>query len=128
MLDSFNVVDVLKTPIDVSKVRVVPTIVINHQRVLSGRDAFAWLENEKKDIVLGVSNYEVKNGFGGASSAFTYIEGDSAETVMSTAFSDIPIDERSVVDTASNSNFESPTGSLLQDKIEAMKKERGMVS
>lgn len=129
MLDNFNVVDVLKTPIDVSKVRVVPTIVINHQRVMSGRDAFAWLENEKKGLVFGVSNYDVKDGFGGASSAFTYIEGDSAENVMSGAFSDIPIEERTILDTASISKSESPAGStMLQDRIEAMKKERGMVS
>lgn len=127
MLDSFNVVDVVKTPVDVSKVKVVPTIVINHQRVMSGREAFAWLENEKKGLVLGVSNYDVKDGFGGASSAFTYIEGDSAETVMSGAFSDIPVEERTVVDT-SFSNPDVPANSALQDRIEAMKKERGMVN
>ena len=126
LLDSFNVVDVLRTPIDVSKVKVVPTIVINHQKVLSGRDAFAWLENEKKGIVLGVNNYDVKDGFGGASSAFTYIDGESSENVMSGVFSEIPIEERVSESVHIESN--SSAGSLLQDRIEEMKKERGIVS
>ena len=128
MLDNFNVVDVIKTPVDVSKVRVVPTIVINHQRVMSGRDAFAWLENEKKGLVQGVINYDVKDGFGYASSAFTYIEGDSAETVMSGAFSDIPVEERATTANTTTPNSDVPASTALQDKIEAMKKERGMVN
>jgi glutaredoxin len=127
MIDSFNVVDVIKTPVDISKVKVVPTIVVNHQRVMSGREAFAWLENEKKGAVLGVVNYDVKNGFGGASSAFTYIEGDSAENVMSSAFSDIPVEERTVADTTMPKS-DASVDSELQDKIEEMKKERGMVN
>ena len=128
LLDSFNIVDVMKTPVDVSRVKVVPTIVINHQRVMSGRDAFAWLENEKKGLVFGVNNYEVKGGFCGASSAYTYIDGDSAENVMSGAFSDIPVEERTVVDASSIARSDASVDSALQDRIEAMKKERGMVS
>lgn len=126
LLDSFNIVDVLKTPIDVSKVKVVPTIVINHQRVMSGRDAFAWLENEKKNTVFGVTNSDVKDGFSGASSAFSYIEGDSSENVISGSFSDIPMEERTM--DAPQVQSESPVDSMLQDRIESMKKERGMVS
>jgi glutaredoxin len=126
LIDSFNIVDVMKTPTDVSKVKVIPTIVINHQRVLSGRDAFSWLQNEKKNIVLGVNNYDVKDGFAGASSAYTYIDEQVSENVMSGAFAEIPIEERSSGET--HVQQESSGGSMLQDRIEAMKKERGMVS
>lgn len=82
MLDDFNVIDVEKTVFDVSKVKVVPTIVVNNNRALSGRDAFAWLENELKNQVRGVDPH-------GTSSVFTFIGEDRAECTMSSQFADI---------------------------------------
>ena len=82
MLDQFNVIDVEKTPFDVSKVKVVPTIVVNNNRAFSGREAFAWLQNELKNIVKGVESF-------GVSSAFTYIDEDRSEVSMSSQFVDI---------------------------------------
>ena len=69
----------------------------------------------------------MKDGFGGASSAFTYIDGDSSENVMSGVFSNIPVEERTIANTTI-SNSDAPASAVLQDRIEAMKKERGMVN
>ena len=65
MMDQFNVVDVEKTAFDVSKVKSVPTIIVDNNRALSGRDAFAWLMNAITNEVVGMDT---------AGSAFAYIE------------------------------------------------------
>lgn len=84
MLDQFNIIDIEKTAFDVSKVRVVPTIVVNNSRALSGRDAFSWLQNEIATAVSGVESF-------GMSSAFSYISEERAEVTMSSTF--VNIDE-----------------------------------
>ena len=53
MMNQFSIIDVEKTAFDVSKVKVVPTIIVNNNKALSGRDAFAWLQNEKKIKLRG---------------------------------------------------------------------------
>ena len=125
IIDTFNIVDVLRTPMDTSKVKVVPTIVINNQRVLSGRDAFAWLENEKKNIVIGVDATDVKDGFAGASTAFTFINDDSKQSAMSCSFSEISIEDR--VNTNKHVNIDN-SNIQIQDRMEALKKERNLIS
>lgn len=82
LLEQFNIVDVEKTHYDVSKIKVVPTIVVNNNRAMSGRDAFAWLQNEVKNMVTGVESH-------GTSAAFTYLNDDRAECTMSTKFVNI---------------------------------------
>lgn len=125
IIDTFNIVDVLRTPMDTSKIKVVPTIVINNQRVLSGRDAFAWLENEKKNIVIGVDATDVKDGFAGASTAFTFISDDSAQSAMSCSFSDISIEDR----TSTNNHENTDNSNMqIQDRMDALKKERNITS
>lgn len=79
MMDQFQVIDVEKTAFDVSKVKVVPTIVVNNNRAFSGREAFSWLQNEIKNSVTGVESF-------GISSAYTYIGEERAECAMSTSF------------------------------------------
>jgi glutaredoxin len=82
MIDQFNIVDIEKTPFDVSKIQVVPTIVVNNNRVLAGRNAFAWLQNELKNMVTGVETF-------GVSSAFTYVDEKRGEYSMSSPYIDI---------------------------------------
>lgn len=82
LINEFNIIDVEKTAFDVSKVKVVPTIVVNNNRALSGRDAFAWLQNQLKSGVSGVESF-------GISSAYTYIGTDKAECSMSSMFVDV---------------------------------------
>ena len=67
MIDQFNVVDVEKTAFDVSKVKSVPTIIVDNNRALGGRDAFAWLMNRISTEVVGVDS---------RGSAFAFIEGE----------------------------------------------------
>jgi hypothetical protein len=108
MLDQFNVIDIEKTPFDVSKVKVVPTIVVNNNRALSGREAFAWLQNEVKNIVLGVESF-------GMSSAFTYIGEDRSEVSMSSPFVDI-----NDTPTASSEKHTADAGKVATDLDSAM--------
>lgn len=108
MLDQFNVIDVEKTPFDVSKVRVVPTIVVNNNRALSGREAFAWLQNELKNMVTGVESF-------GVSSAFTYIGEDRSEVSMSSQFVDI-----NETPTASSEKHTADSGKMATDLDSAM--------
>lgn len=117
MLDQFSVIDIEKTPFDVSKVQVVPTIVVNNNRALSGREAFAWLQNELKNIVTGVESY-------GVSSAFTYIGEDRSEVSMSSQF--VNINE---APTASSEKHTADSGKVATDLDSAMdrlKAERAM--
>ena len=117
MLDQFNVIDVDKTPFDVSKVTVVPTIVVNNNRALSGREAFAWLQNELKTMVTGVESF-------GVSSAFTYIGEDRSEVSMSSQFVDI-----NEAPTASSEKHTADSGKVATDLDSAMdrlKAERAM--
>ena len=108
MLDQFSVIDVEKTPFDVSKVRVVPTIVVNNNRALSGREAFAWLQNELKNMVTGVESF-------GLSSAFTYIGEDRSEVSMSSHFVDI-----NETPTASSEKHTADSGKVATDLDSAM--------
>lgn len=117
MLDQFNVIDVEKTPFDVSKVRVVPTIVVNNNRAFSGREAFAWLQNELKKMVTGVESF-------GSSSAFTYIGEERSEVTMSSLFADI-----NESPTASAEKHTSDSGKVENDldtAINRLKAERAM--
>ncbi len=85
MMNQFSIIDVEKTAFDVSKVKVVPTIIVNNNKALSGRDAFAWLQNEIKNQVTGVESF-------GISSSYTYITSDAptnSEFSMSSRFVDI---------------------------------------
>ena len=47
----FNIVDVERNPVDPRQVHSVPTIVVDHNTVYVGRDAFAWLLNELKRAI-----------------------------------------------------------------------------
>lgn len=47
----FSVIDVREQPVDPAKVHSVPTIVVNHNTMYVGRDAFAWLLNELKHAI-----------------------------------------------------------------------------
>tara|TARA_Y100000389_G_C17324028_1_gene444563 strand:+ start:567 stop:923 length:357 start_codon:yes stop_codon:yes gene_type:complete len=108
MLDQFSVIDIEKTPFDVSKVQVVPTIVVNNNRALSGREAFAWLQNELKNMVTGVESF-------GVSSAFTYIGEDRSEFSMSSHFVDI-----NEAPTASSEKHTADSGKAATDLDSAM--------
>lgn len=67
LLDEVDIIDVLKTPIDVSKVRSVPTMVIDGQRVAVGREAFGWLLRRIKSIPIDCMSSEEMG------CAFTYV-------------------------------------------------------
>jgi hypothetical protein len=47
----FSIIDVQEQPVDPKKVHSVPTIVVNHNTMYVGRDAFAWLLNELKHAI-----------------------------------------------------------------------------
>ena len=105
-MEQFNIIDVGKTAYDVSKVRVVPTIVVENSRALSGRDAFAWLKNQVESAVHGVESF-------GTSSAFTYIGEDRAECIMSSNFVNIEdAPQASVEQTSGRSNTEDVTTAM----------------
>lgn len=106
MMEQFNIIDVGKTAYDVSKVRVVPTIVVENSRALSGREAFAWLKNQVESAVRGVESF-------GTSSAFTYIGEDRAECVMSSPFVNIEdAPEASVEQRSDRNNTEDVTAAM----------------
>ena len=117
MMDQFNIVDIHKTAFDVSKIKVVPTIVVNNSRALSGRDAFAWLQNEIKNMVSGVESF-------GTSSVFTYIDDDRAEYSLSSQY--VSIDDAPIVSSEKHANDsdKSQRGNDLQDAMERLKAER----
>ena len=116
MMDQFNIVDIHKTAFDVSKVKVVPTIVVNNNRALSGRDAFAWLQNEVKNQVSGVESF-------GTSSVFTYIDEDRSEYSISSPY--VNIDDAPVASAEKHMSDNSKAPELdLQSAMERMKAER----
>lgn len=117
MMDQFNIVDIHKTAFDVSKIKVVPTIVVNNSRALSGRDAFAWLQNEIKNMVSGVESF-------GTSSVFTYIDGDRAEYSLSSQYVSIDDAPTASSEKHANDSDKSQRGNDLQDAMERLKAER----
>ena len=48
---SINIVDVTRVQVDPRQIHSVPTLVVSHQAVYVGRDAFAWLLHELKRVV-----------------------------------------------------------------------------
>jgi len=116
MMDQFNIVDIHKTAFDVSTVKVVPTIVVNNNRALSGRDAFAWLQNEIKNMVSGVESF-------GTSSVFTYIDDDRAEYSLSTQYVNID-DAPSASSEKHENDSDNSRGSDLDDAMERLKAQR----
>lgn len=117
MLDQFNIVDIHKTPFDVSKIKVVPTIVVNNSRVLSGRDAFSWLQNELKNMVSGVESY-------GVSATFTYINEERSEYSMSSPYVDI--NDAPIVTPETHSSDTGKGTSDLDSAMDRLKAERSM--
>jgi len=117
MLEQFSVIDVEKTPFDVSKVIVVPTIVVNNNRALSGREAFAWLQNELKNMVTGVESF-------GVSSAFTYIGEDRSEVSMSSQFVDI--NETPTASSEKHTADSEKGATDLDSAMERLRSERAM--
>lgn len=115
MIDKFNVIDIDKTAFDVSKIKVVPTIVINNNRVFSGREAFSWLLNEIKVQVSAVETF-------GTSSVFTYIDTEKAECTMSSQFSDI--EEPIVTTTDRNTDKSMPVD--LSAELSKLKIDRSL--
>lgn len=115
MLDQFNIIDVEKTAFDVSKVRVVPTIVVNNNRAFSGREAFAWLQNELKSMVSGVESF-------GTSSAFTYIDEDRSEYSISSPY--VSIDDSPTVSAERRTMDEGKSQADLETAMDRLKAER----
>lgn len=115
MLEQFNIVDIEKTAFDVSKVKVVPTIVVNNNRALSGREAFAWLQNELKNAVSGVESF-------GTSSAFTYINEERSEFSMSSPF--VNIDDTPTVSPERHSDDGNKLDLDLETAMDRLRTER----
>ena len=120
LINDFNIIDVEKTAFDVSKVKVVPTIIVNNNRALSGRDAFAWLQNEVKNQINGVETY-------GISSAYTYISNDapvSAEMSMSSRFVDVNEAPEVSAERVPEKDKQSAKSADLQNAVDRLKAER----
>ena len=79
----FRVVDVYNNTVDLTRVKSVPTLIADHQSVLTGREAFAWLQNKIKESVRPIVYSDGKNGFDSMSSSFAFIEGDADGLVNS---------------------------------------------
>ena len=79
----FRVVNVHTNTVDLTRVKSVPTLIADHQSVLTGRDAFAWLQNKIKESVQPMMYSDGKNGFDSMSSTFSFIEGNSEGIVNS---------------------------------------------
>lgn len=135
MISEFAIVDVLKTPIDVSRVRVVPTVIANHQKVFAGRDAFVWLANERRNAVLPATDHTTgckSEGFAPMSDTFSFIE-DRGEDVtpVSSAFTSIrDFEQRGDYPPAAAAGVAEPAGGgasdPLSDRMAQMLQERGM--
>ena len=115
MMEQFQVIDVEKTAFDVSKVKVVPTIVVNNNRAFSGREAFSWLQNEIANTVKGVESF-------GVSSAFTYIGEERAECSMSSPF--VNIEDAPEATAERHSQDQSGTQDDLTTAMERLKAAR----
>lgn len=113
MMALFNVIDIEKTAFDVSKVRSVPTIIVDNNRALTGRDAFAWLLHRISNEVSGVE---------GTSSHFSFIEGDGSgyECASSMSFahiSDIKEAAPEVADTAGTVDVQTAFDRLKAERL-----------
>tara|TARA_Y100000992_G_scaffold284807_1_gene235251 strand:- start:717 stop:1178 length:462 start_codon:yes stop_codon:yes gene_type:complete len=119
LINEFSIIDVEKTAFDVSKVKVVPTIIVENTRALSGRDAFSWLQNQVKNAVVGVET-------SGISSVFSFIENDSishGQCVMTQNFAQIEdiSNEAPAPDTAS---IKQKTDMDISSALARLKQER----
>ena len=102
-----------------SKVKVVPTIVVNNNRALSGRDAFAWLQNEMKNVISGVESF-------GTSSAYTYIEEERSEYSISSPY--VSIDQSPVASPERHTMDEGKSLGDLETAMDRLKAERSQVT
>lgn len=132
MISEFAIVDVLKTPMDVSRVRVVPTVIANHQKVLAGREAFVWLANERRNAVLPSADHTPgckTDGFAPLSNTFSFIEDrDEDVTPVSSSFTSIRDFEQHAA--GANLAGESAGGEgaadALSDRMTQMLQDRGI--
>jgi len=112
----FNIVDVERNPVDPRQVHSVPTIVVDHNTVYVGRDAFAWLLSELKRAITPMA-YDYSNSGTAVPSSI-----DGSETCMapmsSTNFTDPdPIPTTSATAAATTESIEA--------RLTRMKAERG---
>ena len=96
----FRIVDIDRDPVDITRIRAVPTIVADHQHMLQGRDAFAWVNNKKVNVVKAMPYSSGKCSWDSMSCAFTFIDenNNDIETTnsgMSTVFTSITSDTAS---------------------------------
>ena len=75
----FRIVDIHNSPVDMSRIRVIPSIIADHQHLFSGRDAFSWLQNKIKDQIHPVLYSNGKNGFDKMSQLYAYIDDESPQ-------------------------------------------------
>lgn len=114
-----NTIDIDITPTDTDKIRSVPTVVVNHQRVFVGRDAFAWLQNEKETSVSPAFMGDDKGI--GSSCTFTYVAQETdGEYEMSTSFLPLTPEEKS---NAGPTNKEYSSGDL-ESRMQALQQSR----
>lgn len=114
MMDQFNVIDIDRTTYDVSKVKVVPTIIVTNNKALSGRDAFSWLQHEIDTSVSSVETY-------GTSSQYLYVGEDRAEFAMSSQF--VPIEESEMIPQVESKPVSNKEADLA-DAMARLKSER----
>lgn len=85
--NEFKKVDVHSEPVDLSRIRSVPTIIADHQQMMVGKEAFAWLQNKIKTTVTPHSYSISKGGFDSMSCPFSYIEDGAKDGMRNSAVS-----------------------------------------
>lgn len=77
MQGEFHVINVDSATVDTSRIRNVPTIIADHQQVLEGREAFAWLNNRKASAVQCIAYSSGKCSWDTMSQSYSFIDGTS---------------------------------------------------
>lgn len=81
MESMFNVVDVDTAAVDRTRVRGVPCIFADHQSILLGRDAFAWVASKKAAVVRSAG---YGNSWDSMTAPFAFLDDQSSPAAMMT--------------------------------------------
>ena len=92
MQGEFHIINVDSATVDTSRIRNVPTIIADHQQMLEGRDAFAWLNNRKASAVQCMSYSSGKCAWDSMSQHFAFID-ENAGHLEPGEFVTVEVDE-----------------------------------
>lgn len=130
LTNEFNTVDITTTQVDTTRISSTPAIIADHQHLMLGRDAFAWINNRKENAVHCIPYSASKSctRWDAMSASFSFIEG-GGDALTNTGMSNVytGIDAVGATTPPADSRAANDAADPLTDALSRLQQERNAV-